>query len=70
MIKFFPLFYIFAILLILTTSVQNVKLQKVGKEYARSCRQMKSQHANACMNATVTKIRLRKIKNVMGELGY
>ncbi|MBA0645045.1 hypothetical protein Goklo_013183, partial [Gossypium klotzschianum] len=31
---------------------------------------MKSEHANACMNATVTKIRLRKIKNVMGELGY
>ncbi|MBA0795307.1 hypothetical protein Gohar_006179 [Gossypium harknessii] len=35
----------------MTSAIQHVKLQRMGKENVRNYHQMKSEHANACMNA-------------------
>ncbi|MFQ6657856.1 hypothetical protein Gotur_027358 [Gossypium turneri] len=58
----------------MTSAIQHVKLQRMGKENVRNYHQMKSEHANACMNAvatpTETENRGRKIKNAVLELDH
>ncbi|MBA0609975.1 hypothetical protein Godav_010877, partial [Gossypium davidsonii] len=58
----------------MTSEIQHVKLQRMGKENVRNYHQMKSEHANACMNAvatpTETENRGRKIKNAVLGLDH
>ncbi|KAL4319227.1 hypothetical protein GQ457_18G004610 [Hibiscus cannabinus] len=43
-------------------AAQYVKLQKMGMEFVRNRHQMEWKHANACMNATTTTMKIRHQK--------